>query len=241
MYTTHLPYQDGETRLEGYLTCPDNTGTHPLVLIAHTWRGRDEFVISKAQALAQLGYAGFALDMFGQGILGESVEENSRLIQPFLENRQYLLQRIQAALNFTKSLPVVNTQHIAAIGFCFGGLCVLDLARSGVDIQGVVSFHGLLNRPEKKPIQKIRSKVLVLHGYNDPMASHTQILEFQKEMDASQADWQMHIYGQAMHGFTNPQANDTNLGIVYNKQAAQRSWQAMKTFLAEIFQSNKIQ
>ena len=236
MYTTHLPYQDGETRLEGYLACPDNTGTHPLVLIAHTWRGRDEFVISKAQALAQLGYAGFALDMFGQGILGESVEEKSRLIQPFLENRQYLLQRIQAALNFTKSLSIVNTQHIAAIGFCFGGLCVLDLARSGVDIQGVVSFHGLLNRPEKKPIQKIRSKVLALHGYNDPMAPHTQILDFQKEMDASDADWQMHIYGKVMHGFTNPQANDTNLGIVYNKQAAQRSWQAMETFLAETFQ-----
>jgi dienelactone hydrolase len=227
---------DGDVVLEAFFAFDDSISTRrPAVLISHAWAGRDEFANDKAKKLAELGYVGFALDMYGKGIVGESREENSKLMQPFIQNRAVLQQRIKAALSAVKLLPWVDDSKIAAMGFCFGGLCVLDLARTGVDIKGVVSFHGLFNAPDNIHNTLINAKVLALHGYDDPMALPDQLIEFQNEMTKSGADWQVHSYGQTMHAFTNPVANDPNFGTVYKPEADSRSWIAMQNFLTEIF------
>lgn len=229
-------YLDEGELLEGFFAYDDAIeGPRPVVLIHHAWVGRDEFVADKARKLAELGYLAFATDMYGKGILGSSPEENARLMQPFMENRAKLQQRLHAALKAVKLMPWADNNRIAAIGFCFGGLCALDLARTGADIRGVVSFHGLLGAPDNIPDPKIKAKVLVLHGHDDPMGSPEQVLELQTELTKAGADWQVHVYGHTMHAFTNPVANNPNFGTVYQPVADRRSWQAMQNFLTEIF------
>src|SRR5262249_39067750 len=147
--------------------------------------------------------------------------------------RLLLQQRVISALNTLKKIDVVDTSRIAAIGFCFGGMCVLDLARTGANLKGVVSFHGLLHAPEKTA--NITAKILALHGADDPMVPPEQVLHFQQEMTRAGADWQMHIYGSTQHAFTNPNANDKELGLVYHNLADRRSWIAMQNFFTEIF------
>ncbi len=237
MHSSTYEYHDGDTTLEAYLAYDQQTqAKRPAVLIGHAWAGRDEFVNQKAELLAKLGLVGFAWDIYGKGKLGNNNDENAALMQPFMEDRQLLLQRMHAALNALKKIDVVDSNKIAAIGFCFGGLCVLDLARSGADIKGVVSFHGLLMPPNQPTTDKpIKAKVLTLHGYDDPMATPEQAAQFQQEMTQRHADWQMHSYGNTMHAFTNPNANDPDFGTVYNKIADNRSWQAMLDFFGELF------
>jgi dienelactone hydrolase len=231
-----IEYRDGEVLLEGYYVYDDAIkGKRPLVLVTHDWTGNAEFSKTKAEALAELGYVGFALDMFGKGKTGNTKEEKSALIQPLVSNRPLLQQRMLAAFTTATQLAEVDATKAAAIGFCFGGLCVLDLARTGLDIKGVVSFHGLLFPPTPALNKDIKAKVLVLHGFEDPMAPPDQVLAFEKEMTAAKADWQVHVYGNTMHAFANPQANDPGFGTVYNKAAASRSWVAMKNFFQEIF------
>lgn len=232
MYTQEIEYKDQDSVLEAFIAYQKEKA--PLILIFHPWRGRDDFVIEKAKELASLGYIGCALDIYGKHVLGKSNEENQKLMMPFIENRAYLRDRILSGYEMAKKLPYVDPNKIGAIGFCFGGLCALDLARAGVDIKAVVSFHGLLNRPNIEE-RKIQAKVLVLHGKQDPMVSDTDLLEFEQEMSEKKVDWQVHIYGNAMHAFTHPMANDPALGTVYNQQAAQRSLQAMKCFFKEVF------
>jgi len=159
-------------------------------------------------------------------------EQEDRVHVPVLEGQ--LKGRMQAAVDFMKKHPSVAGDRIAAIGYCFGGLCVLDLARSGSSVRGVVSFHGLLGAPENLPNAEITSKVLALHGYEDPMASPENLTAFAKEMTDSKADWEVHAYGNTMHAFTNPAANDPGFGTVYREQADKRSWKAMKAFLSEV-------
>lgn len=146
-----------------------------------------------------------------------------------------LQRRMEAALAAVKLMPWTDGGRIAAIGFCFGGLCALDLARSGADIKGVVSFHGLLGAPEHTQNNRIKAKVLALHGHDDPMVPVEQVIAFEQEMTRAGADWQLHVYGNTMHAFTNPMANDPGFGTVYQKDADRRSWQSMKNFLEEIF------
>jgi len=229
-------YMDGDTLLEAFFAYDDAiAGRRPAVLINHAWGGRDQFVANKAVKLAELGFVGFALDMYGKGVLGSGLEENAKLMQPFMDDRAMLQKRISAALAAVRLLPWVDDKKIAAIGFCFGGLCVLDLARSGADIKGVVSFHGLLGAPGNTEGTRIKAKVLALHGHDDPMAPPEQVLAFEQEMTRTGADWQVHVYGNTMHAFTNPIANDPGFGTVYYADADKRSWIAMKNFLEEIF------
>ncbi len=231
-----VSYMDGDVVLEAFFAFDDALSERrPAVLIAHMWNGRSDFVAEKAKQLAELGYVGFALDLYGKGVLGTTPEENMALMQPFMDDRAMLQQRIQAALRAVKLLPWVDDKKIAAIGFCFGGLCVLDLARTGADIKGVVSFHGLLNAPENLHNTAIKAKVLALHGYDDPMGLPAQTIEFQNEMTKAGADWQVHSYGHTVHAFTNPAANFPDAGMVYNATADRRSWLTMQNFLAEIF------
>lgn len=235
MYTQTIEYHDEHTLLEGFLAYDESKqGKRPAVLVAHDWSGRNPFACEKAEKLAELGYVGFALDMYGKNIIGRDNEEKSRLIAPFMQNRALLKQRMLAALAAIQKHELVDSSRIAVIGFCFGGLCALDLARSGADIRAAVSFHGLLFAPENLPCNKIKASILAMHGYNDPMVPPEQVNVFAKEMTECEADWQIHIYGHTAHAFTNPLANDPAFGTVYNEKANHRSWLAMKNFFNEL-------
>ena len=226
---------EGKT-YEAFLAAPDHGNKAPTVLICHAWAGRSPVECEKAEALAELGYTGIAIDLYGKGVLGSSAEENERMMTPFIEDRQMLQNRLKHILDLVRTQPEVDSQNVAAMGFCFGGLCVLDMARSGAAIKGVVSFHGLLGGPGST-LEKIDAKILALHGWDDPMATPTDVEAFGAEMTKAKADWQLHAYGGVLHAFTNPAANDPDFGTVYDKKSDQRSWIAMQNFLREIFSS----
>ncbi|BBL69950.1 dienelactone hydrolase family protein [Methylogaea oryzae] len=235
LQTKTIDYCDGATRLQGYLAYDDaKPGPLPGVLIAHPWAGRNEFVMDKARCIAELGYAGFALDMYGDARVGEGAEECSALMMPFMEDRALLQRRMACALEALRRQPEVDAARVAAMGFCFGGLCVLDLARSGADLRGAVSFHGLLKPPGNTDGNAIQAKVLVLHGHDDPMAPVEDVTALKEELTAAGADWQVHVYGNTVHAFTNPLANDPGFGTVYNAAADRRSWRSLVNFLAEV-------
>jgi dienelactone hydrolase len=236
LQTSKIEYVHDNVLLEGYCAMTESRqGKKPAVLVVHDWTGRNDFACQKAEQLAELGYVGFAVDMFGIGKQGKTKEEKSALIEPFVKDRKLLRDRILAAMDTVRKLDAVNVSRIAAIGFCFGGMAVLDLARSGADARGVVSIHGLLSAPTNLPSKKIHSKVLALHGYLDPMVPGQQVREFEEEMTNAGADWQVQVYGNTMHAFTNPTAHDPAFGTVYNNLADKRSWVSTKDFLAEIF------
>ena len=233
MKTEEITYHYDDKNYIGFVAYPEKE-LAPLVLIVHTWAGRDSFVEERAKELAELGYVAMAVDMYGDGKIGSSTEENQSLMTPLVENRDLLKGIINAALSHGKSLEGVDVNNVAAIGYCFGGLVVLDLARSGTELNGVVSFHGLLMGSEIAEAG-VRSKILVLHGERDPMVPLDMVDSFQKEMTDAGADWQLHSYGGTYHAFTNPDANDPNLGTQFNQYANDRSWQSMKNFFDEIF------
>ena len=229
-------YLDGDVLLEAFFAFDDSlTGRRPAVLINHKWAGRDDFVAEKAKKIAALGYVAFAVDMYGKGVLGTTAEENAKLMQPFMDDRQMLAKRMQAALYAVKLLPWVDDSKVAAMGFCFGGLCALDLARTGADLKGVVSFHGLLGAPDNAQDNSIKAKVLVLHGHDDPMGPVEQVIAFEQEMTKAGVDWQFHTFGNTLHAFTNPVANNPDFGTVFQPDADRRSWLLMENFLMEIF------
>jgi dienelactone hydrolase len=230
-----IEYRDGATVLEGFF-CHDDSrpGPLPAVLIAHEWGGRGEFVERKARRLAWHGFATFALDMFGKGKRGTTNAECSALITPFVQDRALLARRVTAALTAVQALPEVDARRVGAIGFCFGGMCVLDLARSGADIRGVVSLHALLKPTGLASQGRIRAKVLMLQGYDDPLAPPEDHAAVARELTAAGADWQLHAYGNTRHSFTNPQANDRAGGMVYDEAADRRSWHALLGFLDEV-------
>jgi dienelactone hydrolase len=230
-----IEYRDGPNLLEAFF-CYDDSRPGPLpgLLIGHDWSGRGEFVERKARRLAWHGFAAFALDMFGKGKRGTTNEECSALITPLVQDRALLARRVTAALATAKGLPEVDARRIAAMGFCFGGMCALDLARSGADVRGVAAIHSLV-KPTGLPSQgKIRAKVLLLQGYADPMSPPEDLAAVAKELTAAGADWQLHAYGNTMHSFTNPPANDRANGMVYDEVAERRAWQALLQFLDEV-------
>lgn len=234
--TNTLEYLDGDLPLQGFVAYDDAIeGQRPAVLISHAWGGRDDFVANKAIKMAELGYLGFALDMYGQARRGSGPEENAKLMQPFIDDRQLLKRRINAALTAVRTLPWTDEAKIAAMGFCFGGLCVLDLARSGAEIAGVISFHGLLMADNRDETAQIAAKILVLHGHDDPMVPLEQVNDLKKELTEAKVDWQFHTFSQTMHAFTNPLANDPDFGTVYQPRTDKRSWQLLLQFLNEIF------
>jgi dienelactone hydrolase len=225
---------DGVT-LEGVAVLPEGKGKVPGVLVSHDWTGRNAFAEQRAADLAALGYVGFALDMYGEGKTGATVPEKAQLMTPLREDRSLLMRRMQAALAALKDLDRVDASKTGAIGFCFGGLCALDLARSGAELSAVVSFHGLLDAPPKALCKPISARVLALHGYRDPMATPEQLVAFGKEMVEANCDWQLHAYGTAVHAFTNPEANDPGFGTVYDERVAKRAFRSMRDFLGDVF------
>lgn len=238
--TSEIKYKDEETICHGFLAY-DNDTTHPrpCVLIAHDWGGRGQAVCEKAKQLANSGLVGFAVDMYGQAKLGKDKVEKRALMTPLREDRARLAARIVTAFNTVAQLPQVDPQKIAAMGYCFGGLCVLDLARAGVDVKGVISFHGTLCAPEDTIFMPISAKILVLHGYDDPLVPPQEVIQFANEMTQRKADWQIHLYGLTAHSFTDPTANDDEMGLHYNPTADHRSWKSTELFLKEIFHESE--
>lgn len=236
LQTKKIEYYAENVLLEGYYAYNNaSSEKKPAVLLMHDWSGRNDFVCHKAELLAELGYVGFALDMYGKDIQGKDNAEKSALMQPFIENRNLLRQRVLAALQTVTQIEQVNAARIAAIGFCFGGLCALDLARSGAEVRGVVSVHGaLIPPPANLSKHAITAKILALHGHADPLVPHTHIEAFEKEMTLAKADWQLHMYGNTLHSFTNPLANDPAFGTVYHPVADKRAWISIQNFLTEI-------
>ena len=230
----YVDYSDGAQPLKAYMAWDDAVNErHPAVLISHAWGGRSPFENSKAEWSAGLGYVGFALDVYGAGVLGSSPEENAGLMQPYLDDRGKLAGRLRAALDTVRAQPEVDPSRVAIMGFCFGGLCALDLARAGADVLGAVSIHGLFNPP---PVtQSIGARVLALHGWEDPMARPESVLAFADEMTRAGADWQVHAYGRTVHAFTNPAANDYAGGMAYSANADRRAFESIVCFLEELF------
>jgi dienelactone hydrolase len=233
--TEYVDYKDGAVTCEAYVAYDDaKKNKRPGVLVSHAWGGQGKLERAKAEKLAELGYVGFAADLYGKGKRGGSMEENAKLMQPFIDDRALLRKRITAALDALKKHALVDAGRVGAIGFCFGGLCVLDLARSvPAGLKGVVSFHGLFHAPKLGTQAAITAKVLMLHGYDDPMAKPESVLAIASELTQAKADWQLHAYGRTSHAFTNPEANSPDHGLLYNAVADRRSWVAMKNFLEE--------
>jgi dienelactone hydrolase len=235
--TQTVEYKQGDVILEGCLAYDDaSREKRPGVLVIHEWWGINDYVKGRVQQLAQMGYVAFAADMYGKGVRAANPADAGRLAGTYLKDRKLLRARVSAGLDLLKKHQFTDVQRISAIGYCFGGTTVLELARSGADIAGVVSFHGGLDTPDPNDAKNIKAKVLVLHGADDPYVPASQVLAFVDEMRKAGVDWQLVMYGGAVHSFTNPESgNDPSKGAAYNEKADRRSWQAMKDFFGEIF------
>lgn len=232
---TAFSYFDDSSECEGFIALPKADGPRPAVLIAHNWAGQSAADAAIAEKLAGLGYVGIAIDVYGKGVRGDLHGDNSALMNPWVGNRAGLQARLLAAVTAAAANPAVDATRIAIIGYCFGGLCALDVARSGDPrVKAAVSFHGVYP-PSGLPQQQISAKVLVLHGWDDPMTPPDATVALAHELNAAGADWQIHAYGHTMHAFTFPDANNPAGGIQYNAAADRRSWQAMTGLLDEVF------
>lgn len=243
MHTESLNYFDGDLSLKGFLAYDDESrAPRPAVLIAPAFRGLDDFAKEKAIQLAQFGYVGFALDMYGDGKVTDDLEEAGRLMAPFFFDRSLLQRRALAAFDCLEACEWVDKTRMGAIGFCFGGLVAVELVRSGAPLKGAVSFHGVLtntlqgNPAKTVPISPGASgSLLILHGHDDPLMSSEDVQALQAELTLAKIDWQMHTYGGAMHAFTNPKAQAPENGTLYSEKADRRSWRAMQNHFDELF------
>jgi dienelactone hydrolase len=228
--------QDG-TPLQGYLVYDDATDAkRPGVLVIHQWMGLSDNERMRADMLAQLGYVAFAADIYGKGVRPTDQAQAKAESGKYFKDRALYRSRLAAGLERLKQDPRVDRSKIAAIGYCFGGAGVLELARAGAPISGVVSFHGVLDTENPADGKDIKTKILVLQGADDPVAKPEQVKGFIDEMEGGKVDYHIVLYGGAVHAFTQKEAgNDPSKGSAYNADADRRSWQAMKDFFAEIF------
>jgi len=231
-----VEYKHGDAILQGYLAYDDSfKGKRPGVLIVHQWKGFSDYVVKRANQLAKLGFVAFALDMYGKDVRATNHEEAAGLSGIYFNDRKLMRDRARAGLDILLKEKKTDKKKLAAIGYCFGGTTVLEMARGGLNLRGVVSFHGVLNIPTPTDPKLLRAKILILHGANDTYTSKEQLERFEADLKQANADWQMISYGGAVHSFTVPEAgNDPTKGAAYNKRADERSWRAMLNFFDEI-------
>jgi dienelactone hydrolase len=235
--TKSVAYQQDGLQLEGYLAYGDAvTGKRPGVLVVHEWWGLNEYARRRAEQLAGLGYVAFAVDMYGKGKVTKHPEQAGAWANEVNSNVQNWQKRALAGLEVLRKEPMTDPGRIAAIGYCFGGATVQQLAYSGADVKGVVSFHGSLLAPPAALGKPVKAKILICHGAADPMTKPGAVEQYTAAMEKSGLDWQLIIYGGAKHSFTNPDADKAGMeALGYNKSADQRSWAEMQVFFKEIF------
>jgi dienelactone hydrolase len=235
-----VEYTSGNVVLKGYLAYDRNMkGKRPGILVVHEWWGQNEYARKRAMMLAGLGYTALAVDMYGEGKQAEHPDEAGKFAKEISENMDVKVSRFMAALNYLQKQESVDPARIAAIGYCFGGSVVLDMARSGMDLKGVVSFHGGLTTNNPARPGAVNAKILVCHGEKDSLSTAEQVAAFKKEMSDAKADLTFITYKDAMHSFTNPEADvyakKFNIPLGYNAAADKKSWNDMKNFLKMIF------
>ena len=235
-----VSYKAGDTVLKGYLVYDDAiAGQRPAVLVVHEWWGHNEYARKRARMLAELGYTALAVDMYGDGKQADHPEHAGKFAGEVMKNMEVAKARFQAGMRLLREHKTVNPQKIAAIGYCFGGAIVLEMARLGTDLNGVVSFHGSLGTANPAKPGGVKTKVLVLNGAADPFVPPEQVAQFKKEMDSAGVDYKFVSYEGAKHGFTNPDADTFgkkfNMPLEYNAQADQQSWTEMQLFFKKIF------
>ena len=232
-----VAYRQGTTELEGWLAIPKNeVAKKAAVLIVHDWTGVQDYSRKRAQQLAELGCVVLVADIYGKGIRPSNPKDAAVEAGKYKADRALFRTRLLAGLEELKKQPNVDPDRIAAIGYCFGGTGVLELARAGADVKGVVSFHGGLDSPNPADGKNIKTKVLILHGADDPYVPAEGIAAMTAEFNAAKVDWQMVSYSGAVHSFTNKGAGDAaSKGAAYNASADARSWVAMKSFFNELF------
>lgn len=237
IHTDEVDYQiDGE-KFTGYLTYDDSfTGKRPGVLVVHEWWGLSDYEKRRARMLAELGYVAFAVDMYGTGKHTDKPDQAKSWMQAVTTDVEWWRERAMKGIEILRSNALVDADKVAAIGYCFGGGTVLQMAYGGADIQGVVSFHGSLPIASDEDINRTKTKLLVLHGNADPFVPSEMAAEFQKKLETGDIDWQMMVYGGVRHSFTSPDADKRGMeALKYDADADRRSWNAMQMFLREIF------
>lgn len=242
IHTETVTYYCGETPLKGFFAIPITDNKPPVILVTHAWKGQDEFSRKKAVSLAGLGYAAFAVDLYGNGATAQTNEEASTLMMPLFLDRLLLKNRMLAAYEKVSADQRFDRERIGAIGFCFGGLGAIELFKSGAFVSGVVAFHPILGNKLGDAKAKTTNfsnetngKLLVFLGYNDPMVPLSDRICFQEELDRQKVDWQMVTYGNTAHAFTNPEAQEANIGLMYDTTSDKRSWKTMCDFFKETF------
>ena len=235
-----VQYKAGNTVLKGYLAWDDaQKGKRPGVLVVHEWWGHNEYARERARMLAALGYTALALDMYGDGHQARHPDEAGKFSGEVRKNLSMAKARFDAAQRVLKKHPTVDGRNIAAIGYCFGGAIVLEMARQGENLKGVVSFHGSLNTEQPAKAGKLKARLLVLTGEADPFVPAEQVAAFKKEMDAAKANYRVIAYPGAKHSFTSKGADQLgqqfNMPFAYNADADQKSWAEMQAFFKEIF------
>lgn len=235
--TKTIPYQHGDITLEGHLAWDDAVKVkRPGVLVVHEWWGLNDYARQRAEQLAEMGYVAFALDMYGTGKVTQHADQAGKWMRAVQANVDDWQARAIKGLTILREHALVDAERIAAIGYCFGGATVMQLAYSGADVQGVVSFHGSLPIPDVQQASRTRAKILIAHGNADPFISEEHIKKFRTKLDEVRLDWQMIVYSGARHSFTNPGADQHGIdALKYNKEADERSWHHMMLFFTDIF------
>jgi dienelactone hydrolase len=235
-----VTYQAGATQLHGYLASdPASTAKRPGILVVHEWWGHDEYARDRARMLAERGYTALALDMYGEGRQADHPQDAGKFAGEVRRNLPLAKERFTAAMEALRQHPTVDGERIAAIGYCFGGSVVLEMARAGLDLDAVASFHGSLETSNPAQSGMVKARVLVANGADDPMIPAEQVAAFRQEMEAAGVDYRLLNYPGAKHSFTNPRADlygeKFNLPLAYDAEADRQSWQALLEFLAETF------
>jgi dienelactone hydrolase len=238
--TKDVDYSAQGVVMKGYMAYDENSkGKQPGVLVVHEWWGLNDYARMRARMLAELGYVALAVDMYGEGKQADHPADAGKFSSQLMKTFDVAKARFVAAMDFLKKQPMVDADRIAAIGYCFGGGVVLNMARQGIDLKGVASFHGSLTAVKPAKPGEVQAKILVLHGAADRFSSQEQIESFKKEMTAAGADFRFISYPGALHSFTNPQADELgkkfNMPIGYNAEADRESWNELKGFLKRIF------
>ncbi len=237
LHTEVVEYKQGDVTLEGFLVYPkDAKGKLPGVLVCHQWMGHSDYERRRAEETAKLGYVAFALDIYGKGVKPKDPKEAAKTAGGYKGDRALLRARALAGLEVLRKSERCDPKKLAVMGYCFGGTTALEVARSGAEIVGAVSFHGDLSTPTPDDAKKIKGKIIAFHGADDPFVPAPQVAAFEEEMRKGGVDWQLVAYGGAVHSFTLKHAgSDNSTGSAYNEKADLRSWEAYRGFLAEIF------